>query len=628
MSNENLPTGLKRVQALRERNSDPKFINDDLYRLMYRPELYVLAYERIKSSAGNMTKGTDGKTADGTSARTIEDIIKQMRDLSFQFQPARRVYIPKANGKKRPLGVPAFRDKLVQEVMRLILSAIYDSPEGAFFHPNSHGFRPGMGCHTALKQIRREWQGVKWIVEGDIKGCFDNIDHHRLIQILKRKVSDERFIQLVWKALKAGYMEEMALKLTKAGSPQGSIVSPLLANIYLHEFDRFVDRMKQKYEVRTAPKVSKEYKQLGYQIEKLSKLVNELERGSRNRRDVVGQIKKLVKERLQMNPYGDEGGGHVLIHFVRYADDWIIGVNGSKEVAVKIRDEAKAFFGRNLNLELSMEKTHIRHARTEEAYFLGTRIKVGRSKPILSYVNSNGNTRLRKVGASNPVMMAPTQKVVNNLAEKGLCTPFGEPIAKKSWIALDDFAIIEMANSVLRGILNYYSFADNRSTFAYRIMYIIHFSAAKTLCAKHRTSLKQLMSKHGRFVKMNAYDETGKRIAVKQLYKPSNADLNRDPNRFMKGTVLPLDVNAEYGKLTRTKLYDDCAVCGSDDQVQMHHVRHIRKMGEKVEGFVRFLASINRKQIPLCHQCHVKVHKGQYDGISLKELAQPYTATR
>ena len=164
---------LVRLEALRKRNADRGWVNFDLYRLLYRPELYEVAYERIKSKPGNMTPGTDGTTLDGFSRTVIADLIERLRDESFQFRPARRTHIPKANGKTRPLGIPSPRDKVVQEVLRMILEGIYDSPHGAYFLDTSHGFRPNRSCHTALREFSTKWTGVTWIIEGDIKSCFD-----------------------------------------------------------------------------------------------------------------------------------------------------------------------------------------------------------------------------------------------------------------------------------------------------------------------------------------------------------------------------------------------------------------------------------------------------------------------
>lgn len=228
---------LTRLNKLYELNSNSEWMNTGLYRLVCSPDLLTIAYERIKSKSGNMTPGTDGETLDGISSSYILRLSDALKDESFQFRPTRRHLIPKKNGKMRPLGVPSPRDKVVQEAIRIILEAIYDSPISPTFVPESHGFREGRSTHTAIEHVRANWGAPNWVIEGDIKSFFDEIDHHTLIQILRKRISDERFISLIWKALSAGYMEDEQFVASKVGTPQGSIISPVLANIYLHEFD-------------------------------------------------------------------------------------------------------------------------------------------------------------------------------------------------------------------------------------------------------------------------------------------------------------------------------------------------------------------------------------------------------
>ncbi|WP_236031834.1 reverse transcriptase/maturase family protein [Ktedonospora formicarum] len=219
---------LHRLERLRHLNTDRNWVNDDLYRLLYKEDLYIVAYERIKSAPGNMTPGSDGKTIDGISMNMIQQIIEEMRTEQFQFKPVRTVYIPKSNGKMRKLGIPSTRDKIVQEVIRTILECLYDSPHGPYFHETSHGFRPGRSCHTALREIRGKWPALNWFLEGDIQACFDAIDHEVLVSLLRKKIQDERFLNLIWKLLRAGYLDlQEARHDSLAGTPQGGLATPL-----------------------------------------------------------------------------------------------------------------------------------------------------------------------------------------------------------------------------------------------------------------------------------------------------------------------------------------------------------------------------------------------------------------
>src|SRR4249920_2352600 len=209
-----------------------------LYRQMFNKDLYLLAYGNIYSNQGAMTPGANAETADGMSEGKIDQIAEAMRHEQYRFCPARRVYIPKKNGKLRPLGLPSWSDKLVGEVVRLLLEAIYEPR----FSDRSHGFRKGRGCHTALREIRETWTGTTWFVEGDISDCYGSFDHEILLRILAEKIHDQRFLRLVRNMLRAGYLEDWEYHETLSGCPQGGVVSPVLSNIYLHKLDEYVER--------------------------------------------------------------------------------------------------------------------------------------------------------------------------------------------------------------------------------------------------------------------------------------------------------------------------------------------------------------------------------------------------
>jgi group II intron reverse transcriptase/maturase len=243
------------LETLSEKSSDISYKYERLYRNLYNPEFYYLAYQNIYANKGSMTPGSDNLTIDGMSLKRIDNIIESMKDHSYQPEPARRTHIKKKDGKSRPLGIPSADDKLVQEVVRMILESIYEPS----FSKNSHGFRPDKSCHTALSQIQHAFTGVRWFIEGDIQKCFDSFDHHVLINILRRRIADEYFIALIWKLLKAGYIEQWTYNHTYSGTPQGSGVSPLLANIYLNELDTFVEKYKEEFDAGKRPKVNPEY---------------------------------------------------------------------------------------------------------------------------------------------------------------------------------------------------------------------------------------------------------------------------------------------------------------------------------------------------------------------------------
>lgn len=617
---------LERLEVLRKKNADPSWINGDLYRLMYKKDLYVVAYERLKSSPGNMTPGADGATLDEFSLATIDNIIAQMRTEAFQFSRARRVHIPKANGGKRPLGIASPKDKVVQEVMRMILETIYESPYGASFADASHGFRPNRGCHTALKSIRDNWSGVTWIVEGDVKAAFDNIDHDLLIGCLKKRISDTRFLNLVRKALTAGYYEFRRPVNSDIGTPQGSIVSPILCNIFLHELDQYMVEYIARNEKGEKRGRSLESIRAYKKLEKARREIDRLEPGSEDRALKAKEVRAAKLANMKV-PSGSNDGSFIRLKYVRYADDWCVGINGPKALAEQVRNQVKDFMRDKLGLTLSMEKTHIRNAKTEEAFFLGTRVKIGSTTQKVQKVIRNGKAFDKRVTGWLPQLWSPVSKLIGKLHDKGFCSREGEPVPKHAWVLLDDDQIVSIYGSVLRGLLNYYSFADNYAKLN-RVQYVLKYSAALTLATKHRLSLKQVFRKYGDSLAVFKQNSKGKTYGISM---PVITDWSRHPARFMIGDLpSPDTILRRHSRMrTRSKLGESCVICGSDDGVQMHHVRHIRKLGDKPpQGFNRLLATLNRKQIPACGTCHGKIHAGSYDGIRLIDLHNPFVAAR
>jgi len=607
--------GIERIKKIQEINREnPEWVNDGLYKLLLKEDTLMVAYEMMKSKTGNMTSGVTGETLDGFSKLNIKSTIEQLSNESFQFSPAKRSMIPKANGKTRPLGIAPPREKIVQFGIKMILEAIYEPN----FSDDSHGFRPNRGCHTALRQIRNTWSGTSWIVEGDIKSFFDEIDHNVLIKILRKKIKDERFISLIWKTLRAGYSLNGTFHKTMMGTPQGSIVSPMLANIYLSEFDQKVEEWKNKYAKGASSKAppSKEYVRNKNILFKARKAIKEGNFKLKSRAEHVETIRECKK--LQVDIPARAGGWH-RIRYIRYADDWMISIIGDKALAEEMKAQASIFLKQELKLSLSLEKTHIRHAGTETAKFLGTSIKM--SKGRLRKGILKGTPSIRRSGVGKPVLKVPIKSVLESLAENGFCCRDKyEPKHRTEWQNMEDWEIVNRYNAVFRGIYNYYCFAANKYEMD-RVMYILHHSCAKTLCAKHNMgSLPKLFRKYGRNLVCKRIGKNGITKTV-EFFIPENMKVT--PDQFLCGEEKTLDdiYTTYHMKLTKSKLGLDCVICGSSNKVEMHHVKHVRKLGEKVKGFTKLMALINRKQIPACQLCHNKIHRGAYDGISLGQLA-------
>lgn len=320
-----------------------------------------------------MTAGSDGKTIDGMSVARVKQLIESLKDESYQPVPSKRIYIPKKNGSKRPLGIPTFMDKLLQEVIRMILEAIYEGQ----FENSSHGFRPSRSCHTALKSAQKLFTGAKWFVEGDIKGFFDNINHEVLISILQERIEDERFIRLIRKLLNAGYIEDWKYHRTYSGTPQGGIISPIMANIYLDKFDKFIKKYTQEFDKGICRKPSKESRYLVCKKYRLSQKLK-VEKDEVKRKLLLEQINDIVKERQKHPASVQMDESMRKLKYVRYADDFLIGVIGSKQDCTKIKEDLKNFLRDKLKLELSEDRTLITHAE-KPAKFLGYEIFIRKS---------------------------------------------------------------------------------------------------------------------------------------------------------------------------------------------------------------------------------------------------------
>lgn len=354
------------------KNKDEVFTR--LYRYMLRPDLYFIAYKNLYANKGASTQGIDNDTADGFSKEKIDRIIQSLSDESYQPKPVRRKYIQKKGNskKKRPLGIPTFTDKLVQEVLRMILEAVYEP----IFSNNSHGFRPEKSCHTALNSIKKEFTGTTWFVEGDIKGCFDNINHHVLVDIIGRKIKDARLIKLVWKFLRAGYIEDWKYHTTYSGSPQGGIISPLLANIYLNELDKFAEKTAKAFYKKRDREHTKEYDAV---MNALVLVKYHLKKATGQQKSDLLKQKKRLQRQLRKIPCSSQTDK--VMKYVRYADDFIIGVKGEKIDCEKIKKQFADFISQELKMELSEEKTLITHS-SQFARFLGYDIRVRRDNTV------------------------------------------------------------------------------------------------------------------------------------------------------------------------------------------------------------------------------------------------------
>lgn len=476
------------LNNLAKQAEKPEFKFNRLYRILYNPDIYVKAYSNIYSNKGSSTSGVDEKNADGFSKDKVEKIIATIRDESYQPNPSKRTYIPKKNGTKRPLGIPSFTDRLVQEACRMIMEAIYEPS----FTNTSHGFRPNRSCHTALTVINKTFTGVNWFIEGDIKGFFDNIDHHVLIGILRKKIVDEKFIRLMWKFLRAGYVEDFKFNKTYSGTPQGGIISPILANIYLNEFDLFMEKLKKEFDNGNPKQQQRnpQYRNLEYRLSKVRKQMDKCE--DDDKEGLLSEYKQLRKE-MMTTPHISDHNGYKSLKYVRYADDFLIGVNGSKKDCKQIKEQIHDFMQKELKLELSIDKTLITNS-SDYAKFLGYEITIG------------GNERTYQVGKTqcrsarrNIRLFMPKDVIIKAINEKNMVMDINankwKMNARPLLINLSELEIVSIYNAEIRGLYNYYQLAENVTHKMWQYRYVAEYSCLKTLAAKHKSSVRKMIKK-------------------------------------------------------------------------------------------------------------------------------------
>ena len=593
------------LNSLNEHSKDSSYKFERLYRILFNEELFYVAYQKIASNGGSTTKGSDGRSIDEMSLARIETLIASLKDESYQPHPSRRVHIPKKNGKTRPLGIPAFEDKLVQEVVRMILEAIYEG----HFETTSHGFRPKRSCHTALLHIQKTFSGAKWFIEGDIKGFFDNIDHDVLVGILRERISDDRFIRLIRKFLKAGYVEDWTFHNTYSGMPQGGIVSPILANIYLDKLDKYVKEYIRHFDMGTKRRPGKESNDLANErkrtVRKLKKIKDGTEKAA-----LVARLKAIEQERAAF-PSGDEmDGSYRRLKYIRYADDFILGVIGSKEDALRIKEDIKSFLSESLALELSEEKTLITHTG-KSAKFLGYEITVTRN----NHQRRDVQGRMRRTYGKRVRLNVSMATLRDKLLEYGAMEiklrngkEIWKPKCRSGLIFNDDLEILDRYNRETVGFCNYYLIANN-CVVLHNFRYIMEYSMYKTFAGKYRSTVRKINKKY-RLNKLFTvkYEQQGV-IKSRTFYKTS---FKRRTTAFNGSCdIEPYSI----ADVSRTNLTDrlkaeKCELCGATGKLIMHHVRNLKDLKGK-ESWKWLMSARKRKTIALCPSCHRLRHLGK-----------------
>lgn len=593
---------------------NPNFINKRLWSVLKHDDIWISSFLKLAYNRGSNTPGTDNSRIANFSLDKVMAVKKDLLEGRFRWGDSRRIYIPKADGKRlRPLTIPNFRDRLIQEVLKKLLSSIYEP----CFDIHSHGFRPGRSCHTALRDVRKNFKGCKWILEGDISCFFDTVSHSRLILLLQKKIKDERIISLISKGLKAKILvpETGEIILPDSGVPQGGIISPLLSNIYLHELDKYMKAYIKELNVGTERPYSLEYRRV-----------------SRNLKS------RKAAKKLGLTPSDMLSDKFMRMKYVRYADDFIVGLICSRTKALKIKNHIKTFLKERLYLELNDSKTlltdvaprkHFNH--TSQVNFLGYLISMHRG-----IITRTAKNRRRVTGKRHVILKVDQRKVINRLAEKGFCTKDGLPKPKFTYIHDTQAVTNEKVNRIFRGIVNYYKLADNIKHFGCRLFYIFSHSLAKMYAAKYRWHRratifnignrdlsKPLLTKRGKGHLgriTDSYQAPLKGIIYshyEDLPRPIKAPLNPDFtssfNEVYNGQIKEVEViqallrkHTIAGPIQIGKL--PCIDCGSQTDVNLHHVKSL----SLTDDLKKIPAKSLRKVVPVCKKCHLNRHGGSF----------------
>ena len=568
---------------------------ENIYRLLYNRNLYLRAYGRIYSNQGATTEGVTAETMDGMSLAKIDRIIEALRYERFRWTPVRRVNIPKPDGKTRALGIPTGPDKLLQEVIRMILEAYYE-PQ---FSDRSHGFRPNRGCHTALSNVTTHWTGVRWFVEGDIKGCFDNIDHDVLLSVLGEKLHDNRFLRLLKFLLKAGYIEDWKYGHTLSGTPQGGIVSPILANVYLDRLDKFVENVLIPAHTRgTDRRDNREYTRLLNRMHYHKKV---------GHHSLAADLRKQLQQLPSRDPYDP---GYRRLRYVRYADDFVLGFIGPKAEAQQVKESLETFLQDSLKLELSREKTLITHATSQAARFLGYEL-----------VNQQANDQFDPTGrrrVNGRIGLRVPADVIEHHCQAYMRN--GKPAHRSFLIHDDDYGIVVRYQSEYRGVVQYYLLAYNVHHFG-RLYQVMEMSLARTLAAKHKSTARKMRRKYKGVVETEHGPRVCHRVVKQQDNgkRPLVAQFGGIPLKRQRQAVL-VDQQPQRYRFNRTELIkrlqaNECEMCGSMVDVEVHHIRALRDLNVKGRRekpkWVQLMAARKRITLVVCRTCHMNIHHGQ-----------------
>jgi group II intron reverse transcriptase/maturase len=599
-------------------------LNLPIYSLLANPCYLLIAYSTLQDTKSmdinniplsNITLGGIKKLA--------EDILSR----KYKPLPARRVFIPKVNGKMRPLGISSSRDKIIQQALNMLLVPLFEPT----FSKNSHGFRKGYSCHSSIRDIYLRWRKVKWFMEFDLLQCFDRINHLVLLSEIDLRINDYWTLRLLDKLLKAGYIHFGGLSDSylenRIGTPQGSILSPLLCNILLTPLDYFVEGLCSTIFVERQKIVNPDY--------------NKLHRGSigtswadafKHIKDVTGtqvsmrDIRKCEQPirsqivRKENIPYYAIDPLHRKLLYTRYADDFLMSFVGPKSEACAILCKVVNFLSVRLLMNVNIDKTGVKH-HEKGVLFLGFTLK---GQYSLNQKLTQSNNSKQRVGDVILKIGIPLEKLFQRFTNRGLFakgvkTGGSRTVGRRvdKWLFLNsDYEVIVRFNSVINGVRNYYSASTQRSVLD-RFWWAMRQSAALTIAHRHKKrSAKWAYEKYG--LDLTVKNEKGKEIKLLMPKVEGNIKFQgrncEDLQPVLQSISIPITPTAVVSAQELDCSIPNCTLKAD----HWYHIRHRKKF--KGPERKRSITAYCAKQIPVCLNHHKLIHAGKYDGPSLRKI--------
>ena len=615
-----------------KRNKNTNHINYKIFHLLHNRYTFVNAYVKISKNKGALTEGhEDEKIMEFFGIKKAEKIANQIKKDQYKFKPVKRTWIDKpGKKKKRPIDVPNQSDRIVQEAIRGILEAIYEpvfkeQGEKTENLSNNYGFRPNNSTWSAIEKLKLYSKRCNLAIEGDIVSAYNNVDHDILINILKQRIKDKKFIIFIKRMLKSGIMDEGRYEHSLSGTPQGGIVSPLLFNIYMLGLDQyiykeFITPILKENENKFDDIESKEYSRLTRELKKSITKLKKLKKENPNDKKTIKISEKNFKRiRAIRNktPSGDIKRLKKGAIYVRYADDWVLAITCKKKEAEIIKDKIAEFLKEHRKMQLDEEKTKI--TQTSKGYkFLGFEIRLNKTKiklkrVLLKHADGSYTRPLRRTTSRNITIEPDSKRILKRMKIMKFCNDQYEPRARPAWIVYNEFQIVQKYAQIFRGIYVYYEPCKKLTRLSH-ISYILQYSCAKTLARRKKVSIRKIFDLYSTNLNIETTiqgtkENTTRKVKFLGLTELRKIAINR--KRPLE-TYDPFRIQEHWR--TKFKMYSECCICGETEGIALHHLNSIRsiKKGRR-DKFETIRSQVNRIQIPVCNKCHQDITYGKYN---------------